>query len=344
MATPTRSYKDYMQGWPVELQKEMEATLEADTRSVPEETQASVLTKSLTAPPPSPVEGARYLIYTPTPTGVWSGHSGNIAQRTGDAWAFTVPVDGMMVWVDDEDLLYAYATTVWVPNPLAAHALVSGMHTAAGLTPTHVLRATAATTFAFGQAQHADLGGISADQHHNQAHLVDGADHTAAGLTAGHVMRATAATTFAFGQAQHNDLGGITADQHHNQSHVLDGGDHTVAGLTPGHVMRATAPTTAAFGQPQHGDLGGVGANDHHNQSHVLSGGDHTEAGLTAGHVMRATGATTFGWAAPIGVYDTASRPDPTLVLVGTMIFNTDDGVPNWSNGSVWVDASGTPT
>lgn len=126
--------------------------------------------------------------------------------------------------------------------------------------------------------------------------------------------------------------------------HPIVGPDHTATGLTTGHVLRATAPTVFAFGQAQHADLGGVGANDHHNQSHVLSGGDHTESGLTAGHVLRATSATAFGWAAPVGVFDNTTRPDPTTVLVGTMIFNTDDGAPNWSNGTNWVDASGNLT
>jgi hypothetical protein len=48
--------------------------------------------------------------------------------------------------------------------------------------------------------------------------------------------------------------------------------------------------------------------------------------------------------APPAGVYTTTSRPDPLVTPVGTMIFNTDDGAPNWCNGTQWVDASGTPT
>jgi hypothetical protein len=47
-------------------------------------------------------------------------------------------------------------------------------------------------------------------------------------------------------------------------------------------------------------------------------------------------------------VYNNTTRPPANTVPVGRMIFNTDDGqwggAPNWSTGSVWVDASGNET
>ena len=48
------------------------------------------------------------------------------------------------------------------------HSITGSDHTAAGLTAGHVLRASGATTFAFAQLQHGDLGGVTADQHHTQ--------------------------------------------------------------------------------------------------------------------------------------------------------------------------------
>lgn len=50
---------------------------------------------------------------------------------------------------------------------------------------------------------HSDLQGITANDHHNQSHVIAttaglGADHTTSGLTAGQVLRATGATTAAF--------------------------------------------------------------------------------------------------------------------------------------------------
>jgi hypothetical protein len=46
----------------------------------------------------------------------------------------------------------------------------------------------------------------------------------------------------------------------------------------------------------------------------------------------------------PVQTYTNATRPAVSTVTVGTMIFNTDDGAPNWSNGTNWVDASGNVT
>jgi len=69
-------------------------------------------------------------------------------------------------------------------------------HSLSGATAGHVLRATGATTFAFGQVQHSDLGSVSANQHHNQQHVLTGGDHTESGLTTGHVLTASGATTF----------------------------------------------------------------------------------------------------------------------------------------------------
>jgi hypothetical protein len=56
----------------------------------------------------------------------------------------------------------------------------------------------ATTGLQAGQISHANLTGVSANQHHNQAHDIDGADHTLAGEVAGEFMRATSATAFAF--------------------------------------------------------------------------------------------------------------------------------------------------
>jgi len=43
-------------------------------------------------------------------------------------------------------------------------------------------------------------------------------------------------------------------------------------------------------------------------------------------------------------VTDDAGRPAATAVPAGTVIFNTDDDAPNWSNGTDWKDAAGVTT
>lgn len=185
---------------------------------------------------------------------------------------------------------------------LATTAGLGADHTVSGLTSGQVLRASGTTTAAFAVLQHDDLGGVGADDHHNQSHVLAstsglGADHTVAGLTAGQVLRATGATTAAFAALQATDL-----PAHVLATNLALGSQHTISGATAGHVLRATGATTAAIAQLQHSDLGSVGANDHHNQSHVLAstsglGADHTVSGLTAGQVLRATGATTAAFA-----------------------------------------------
>ena len=52
-----------------------------------------------------------------------------------------------------------------------------------------------------GSAPHSALGSIGANDHHNQAHVLNGADHTVSGLTPGHVLKALTATTFGFAAA-----------------------------------------------------------------------------------------------------------------------------------------------
>lgn len=116
---------------------------------------------------------------------------------------------------------------------LATNSGLGADHTVSGATAGHVLRATSSTAAAFAQLQHSDLGGVTANQHHNQIHVLAdgsglGADHTISGGTAGYVLRATGTTTAAIAQLQHNDLGGVTANQHHNQIHDIVGSDHTI--------------------------------------------------------------------------------------------------------------------
>lgn len=61
---------------------------------------------------------------------------------------------------------------------LATGTALGGDHTISGAATGEVLRALTATTAAFDQLQHSDLGGVTANQHHNQAHNLFSADHT----------------------------------------------------------------------------------------------------------------------------------------------------------------------
>lgn len=64
---------------------------------------------------------------------------------------------------------------------LATGTALGADHSISGATAGDVLRALSATTAAFDVLQHNDLGGVTANQHHNQIHSITGSDHTIAG-------------------------------------------------------------------------------------------------------------------------------------------------------------------
>ncbi len=45
-----------------------------------------------------------------------------------------------------------------------------------------------------------------------------------------------------------------------------------------------------------------------------------------------------------VAVFTNATRPDPSTLPAGTVIFNSDDAAPNWSDGTAWRDSAGSPT
>lgn len=57
---------------------------------------------------------------------------------------------------------------------------------------------------------HSNLSGIGANDHHAQAHAIDGADHTAVGLVTGQMLRATAPTEFEFGALDLANINAVT--------------------------------------------------------------------------------------------------------------------------------------
>ena len=75
--------------------------------------QISVLDRDLATPPPTPVEGDRYIVAAAA-TGAWSGQETSIAAFQDGAWAFYQPKQGWLAWVGDEDDLLAWSGSQWV--------------------------------------------------------------------------------------------------------------------------------------------------------------------------------------------------------------------------------------
>jgi hypothetical protein len=137
---------------------------------------------------------------------------------------------------------------------LASTVALGPDHSVTGLSAGHVLKALTATSAAFGFLAHSQLSSVTANQHHNQNHVLAtttglGPDHSVSGLTAGQVLRATSAGAARFVQLQHDDLGGVTADQHHPRVHSIVGSDHTITG-SQYQIVGATATNTLGLLTP----------------------------------------------------------------------------------------------
>jgi hypothetical protein len=46
----------------------------------------------------------------------------------------------------------------------------------------------------------------------------------------------------------------------------------------------------------------------------------------------------------PLPVYNNATRGEASAMFAGTVIWNTDDNAPNWSDGEYWRDSRGNIT
>lgn len=66
----------------------------------------------LATPPVSPASGDLYIIAA-SPTGDWSAQAGKLTYFDG-IWRFITPIEGMTLWVNDENLIYSYDGAAWV--------------------------------------------------------------------------------------------------------------------------------------------------------------------------------------------------------------------------------------
>lgn len=88
--------------------------------------------KDLASPPASPNAGDIYLIPAGA-TGVWAGHDGQMAYFD-QVWRFVAPREGMTLWVNDEDILYAFDGASWVKAGASTSAPQFGVNASADST------------------------------------------------------------------------------------------------------------------------------------------------------------------------------------------------------------------
>ena len=72
----------------------------------------SLVSKSQTTPPATPIEGNRYFVAS-TGTDAWTGQDASIAAYQDGAWAFYIPQIGWQAWIEDENLLQVWDGTAW---------------------------------------------------------------------------------------------------------------------------------------------------------------------------------------------------------------------------------------
>lgn len=75
--------------------------------------QLAVQDRDLTAPPPLPADGARYIVALGA-TGLWAGWDGDIALWVDDAWMRLPAQPGWQAWVLDEQALYVRTAAGWM--------------------------------------------------------------------------------------------------------------------------------------------------------------------------------------------------------------------------------------
>ncbi len=72
----------------------------------------TVLSRVISAPPATPINGARYLLPS-TPTGAFAGQGGNIAIFQNGGWRYVVPKTGWRAYIIDEQIITAFNGTTW---------------------------------------------------------------------------------------------------------------------------------------------------------------------------------------------------------------------------------------
>ena len=63
-------------------------------------------------PPENPKEGQRFGILD-RPTGLWTHHRNGVAEWKGKGWIYTDPVEGMVVFNEEEGKAYHYTRGEW---------------------------------------------------------------------------------------------------------------------------------------------------------------------------------------------------------------------------------------
>ena len=76
--------------------------------------QPVVVSRTVTVPPPLPLEGEAYLVPSGA-TAAWAGHADELAIWQAGAWTFHDPASGWQVWCTAEQVLLVFHAGSWTP-------------------------------------------------------------------------------------------------------------------------------------------------------------------------------------------------------------------------------------
>jgi len=108
------------------------------------EWQQAVKDKDLSTPVGlTPAKGDRYIVKA-TGSGDWTGHNNAIATYNGATWDFVEAVEGLICYINDEDLVYIYTTSwiIWIGMCTYLKTFTNGDLSTGKLTVTHNLNST----------------------------------------------------------------------------------------------------------------------------------------------------------------------------------------------------------
>lgn len=105
-------------------QAQKEVTVNAALTRIDALMNTGAKSRSTSAPPISPAQGDLYIVGS-SPTGAWVGQGGKLAFYD-QSWKFITPMEGMTLWVNDEDVTYVYDGANWQSQAIAVYATLSG--------------------------------------------------------------------------------------------------------------------------------------------------------------------------------------------------------------------------
>lgn len=108
MATETLGLAEIVESQSAKYATHNQALREIEGRTV------RVKSRTTTAQPGSPAAGDTYILPTGATGTNWAGNDGKIAHYYGGSWKFWTPVEGVRVWVNDEDQRVVYNGSAWV--------------------------------------------------------------------------------------------------------------------------------------------------------------------------------------------------------------------------------------